>query len=228
MEFFYSPANISKGKILVVSKYTERTRVNICLLKYFLEDMKQKGIFISIDRPHQYTSSLLEMHGISQKNLIFIDAVSRISGETESNVSNVKFINGPYEMNFLDDICSMSCTTGPISTQTLNLEDMDFVLIDDIAAITKYQEEDGIKLMLESYISSIESMRKVIAPIVLDANQNKFIYEIISARCDRIVLINLSKSLFKEVQSGQSYNTDELLAPVSNQASIRNATPGGM
>ena len=79
-EFFYSPGSLNGGKVLVVSRYTERMRVNICLLKFFLHEMKQKGIFITIDRPHQYTASLLTLHGISQDNLVYIDAVSRISG----------------------------------------------------------------------------------------------------------------------------------------------------
>jgi len=227
-EFFYSPANVSKSKILVVSKYTERTRVNICLLKYFLDNLKQKGIFITIDRPHQYTASILELHGISQKNLVYIDAISRISGEKESNVSNVRFINGPYGINFLDDICSFSFTTGTINAQTLNLEDMDFVLIDDIAAITKYQEESGVKLMIDSYISSIEGIKNIIAPIVLDANQHKFLYNLIAARCDRIVLINLSKSLFREIPVGRSSNMEKLLIAGSNKFPGKTIAPRGI
>jgi hypothetical protein len=202
MDFFYSANNASTRKVLVVSKYTERTRVNICLLKFFLHEMKLKGIFITIDRPHQYTASLLTLHGISQEKLVYIDAISRISGETESNVSNVRFINGPYEMNFLDDISSISFAAGAINTQTLNLEDMDFVLIDDIAALTKYQEEEGVRKMIESYISSIERMKKIMAPIVLDVNQNQFIYEVIVGKCDRVLLINLSKLVFKEIDKG--------------------------
>jgi hypothetical protein len=199
-EFFYSADSPKHGKVLVVSKYTERTRINICLLKFFLHEMKQKGIFITVDRPHQYTASLLTIHGISQENLVYIDAISRISGEVEANVSNVKFINGPQDMNFLDDITSISYAAGAVKTQSIDLKDMDFILIDDIAALTKYQEMDGVKKMIDSYMSSVERLKDIVAPIVLDANRNRKIYEIITQRCDRFLFINLSKVIFKEMK----------------------------
>lgn len=226
MEFFYAPANLTKSKILVVSKYNERTRVNIMLLKYFLQDMNKRGIFITIDRPHQYTSSLLSIHGISEEKLIFIDAISRISGETESNVSNVEFINGPYGNNFLDEISSISCASGNFKTRTINLEDIDFILIDDIAAIAKYQEEDGIRAMIDSYISSIEGIKNVIAPIVLDVNQNQFIYETIVRRCDRVLLINLSKSLFKDITTDELQSVNAM-SPNKAITSVCNPTATG-
>ena len=81
MAVLYSPEAVNNKKVLVVSKYTERTRVNLILLKFFLEEMKMRGIFITIDRPHQYIEYLLKLHGISQDKLLYIDVVSQLSGE---------------------------------------------------------------------------------------------------------------------------------------------------
>ncbi|MDO9537843.1 MAG: hypothetical protein Q7J68_05955 [Thermoplasmata archaeon] len=226
-EFFYSTKGINNGKILVVSKSIERTRVNICLLKFFLHEMKQKGIFITIDRPHQYTASLLTLHGISQERLVYIDAISRISGETESNVSNVKFINGPYELDFLDEISSISFAAGAVNKHIINFEDIDFVLIDDIAALTKYQEDEGVKSMIESYISSVEKVKSLTAPIVLDINQNQFIYEILSDKCDRMLLINLSKSIFKEITESKTQVGKEQLIRTIVAGLDASASSGG-
>ena len=199
LTFFYSPGSPRNSKILVASKYTERTRINLCLLKFFLQEMKQRGIFITIDRPHQYTASLLATHNIPQDNLIYIDAISRLSGEKESNVSNVKFINGPYELNFLEEVSSISFASGAVNSRSINLDELDFILVDDIAALTKYQEEDGVQRMIDSYISSIERIKSVTAPIVLDVNKDKYIYELLVAKCDRILLVNLSSSVVKEL-----------------------------
>lgn len=227
MEFFYSAKNASTRKVLVVSKYTERTMVNICLLKFFLQEMKQRGIFITIDRPHQYTASLLTLHGISQEKLVYIDAISRLSGEIESNISNVRFVNGPCELNFLDDISSISCAFGTFNSQTLNLEEIDFVLIDDIAAFTKYQEEDGVKKMIESYISCIERVKKIMAPIVLDVNQNKFIYKAIVGKCDRVLFINLSKLMFKEINKQRAPMKITMDTRLSDAVSSNPTSSGG-
>ena len=144
----------------------------------------------------------------------------------EANVSNVKFINGPQEMNFLDDITSISYAAGAVKTQSIDLKDMDFILIDDIAALTKYQEMDGVKKMIDSYMSSVERLDGIVAPIVLDANRNRSIYEIITQRCDRFLFINLSKVIFKEMKRPMFVRTAPL-AVAATFAGIQPVATGG-
>ena len=226
LTFFYSPGSPRNSRVLVASKYTERTRINICLLKFFLQEMRQRGLFITIDRPHQYTSTILKIHGIPQDNLIYIDAISRLSGEKEVNVSNVRFINGPYELNFLEDISSISFASGAFNSQSINLEELDFILVDDIAALTKYQETDGLTRIINSYLSSLERMKSVTAPIVLDVNKDKNIYELLVAKCDRILLINLTTSVVKEITDKERNGQRSVSTNALGQAAGVAATGG--
>ena len=202
---FYSPDTVDKRKILVVSKYTERTRVNLILLKFFLQEMNMRGIFITIDRPHQYIEYLLNLHGISQKKLLFIDVVSRLSGEIKPyDDSNVFFMDGPYEVGFLDKAMGGCYETDPvvgdIPKDYVNLKEMDFILVDDIAALTKYLDDDGVKKFIDSYLTSIRRLATVTAPIVLDINKNKDMYNLLKKSCECVIFINLMKSLVKEVR----------------------------
>ncbi|MCK5309555.1 MAG: hypothetical protein KAJ64_02820, partial [Thermoplasmata archaeon] len=184
MAVVYSPEVVDKKKILMVSKYTERTRVNLILLKFFLEEMNMRGIFITIDRPHQYIEYLLNLHGISQKKLIYIDVVSHLSGEIKLfDDSNVFFMDGPYEVGFLDDVMDgcyePDSVAGSIPKNYVNLKEMDFILVDDIAALSKYLDDDGIKKFIDSYLTSIRRLATVTAPIVLDINKNKEMYNLL-------------------------------------------------
>jgi len=205
MTVIYSPEVVEKRKILVVSKYTERTRVNLILLKFFLEEMNLRGIFITIDRPHQYIEYLLKLHGISQKKLLYIDVVSRLSGHIlPYDDSNVFFMDGPYEVGFLDQILD-GCyendpVVGDIPKNYVNLKEMDFILVDDIAALAKYLDDDGIKKFIDSYMASIRRLATVTAPIVLDINKNKDMYQLLKKSCEIIIFINLMKSIVKEVK----------------------------
>ena len=209
MALFYSPETVDRRKILVVSKYTERTRVNLILLKFFLEEMNMRGIFITIDRPHQYIEYLLNLHGVSQKKLLYIDVVSHLSGEVLPNDdSNVFFMDGPYEVGFLDTLMG-GCyeadpVLGDVSKNYVNLKEMDFILVDDIAALSKYLDDDGIKQFIDSYMSSIRRLATVIAPLVLDINKNKEMYQLLKQNCESIIFINLMKSMVKEVKKDNS------------------------
>ena len=205
MAVIYSPAVVDKRKILVVSKYTERTRVNLILLKFFLQEMNMRGIFVTIDRPHQYIEYLLNLHGISQKKLLYIDVVSRLSGEIKPyDDSNVFFMDGPYEVGFLDQLMGRCYETDPvvgdIPKDYVNLKEMDFILVDDIAALAKYLDDDGIKKFIDSYLTSIRRLATVIAPIVLDINKNKDMYNLLKNNCECVIFINIMKSIVKEVK----------------------------
>ncbi len=207
MAVIYSPAVVDKKKILVVSKYTERTRVNLVLLRFFLEEMNMRGIFITIDRPHQYIEYLLKLHKIPQKKLLYIDVVSHLSGEVFLNDdSNVFFMDGPYEVGFLDDVMDghfePDSVSGGIQKNYVNLKEMDFILVDDIAALSKYLDDDGIKKFIDSYLTSIRRLATVTAPIVLDINKNKDLYNLLKDNCECIIFINLMKSMVKEVKGG--------------------------
>lgn len=199
-DILYSPNAVNQSKLLIVSKYTERTRVNLILLKYFLQEMNMRGLFITVDRPHQYIRYLLKLHGIPQKKLLFIDAVSKISGSSSApGETNVRFMDGPYEVSFLEEIMCGGYETGDIPTNYVNLKELDFILIDDIAAFAKYMDEGESKELVLSYMASIKRLGNVVAPVVLDINRNKQLYRILKNECERIIFINLMKSLVKDI-----------------------------
>ena len=146
---------------------------------------------------------------ISQNKLLYIDVVSRLSGEILlHDDSNVFFMDGPYEVGFLDKITDGGQKPAPIATDVsknyVNLKEMDFILVDDIAALSKYLDDDGVKQFIDSYMVSIRRLATVIAPLVLDINKNKEMYEILKNNCESIIFINLMKSMVKEVKSNSS------------------------
>ena len=204
-KILYSSEMVNQRKLLIVSKYNERTRVNLILLRYFLQEMNLRGIFITVDRPHQYIGYLLKLHGIPQKKLLFIDTVSNISGENYSDKgSNVCFMDGPYQVGFLDEIIDNCYEAGDIPKSNVDLKEFDFILIDDIAALAKYTDYDKMKELINSYLTSINRLDNLTAPIVLDINKNKELYEILKNNCEKIILINIMKSIVKEIENQKS------------------------
>ncbi len=228
-EIMYSPEAINQSNLLIVSKYSERTRVNLILLKYFLQEMNLRGIFITVDRPHQYISYLLKLHDIPQKNLLFIDTVSRISGgSSDSEGMNVNFMDGPYEVDFFKQIISGCYEAGDIPKNNVDFKEFDFILIDDIAAFVKYMDEDEAKELIISYLNGIKRLENIIAPVVLDINRNKKLYKILKVECERIIFINLMKSLVKNINIEKSPRESEMNSSMSKRIKIPNLLRSGV
>ncbi len=226
----YSMEGFDQRKVLIISKYTERTRINLLLLKFFLKERGRRGIFITVDRPHQYISYLLKLHNVSQKDLIYIDTVSIISGEGEfayEQDNNVCFLNGPNKINSLQDLITNGFIDGGIPKHEIDLKKVDFILMDDVAALYKYNIDNKIEEFLFSYLSAIETMKNIMAPIVLDVNKNKSLYKIITNNCDKVLLVNLSKSIVKDLKSGDGSDTLAVrsLTPSLLSRKLSNAKP---
>ncbi len=177
-------------------------------------------------------SYLLKLHSVSQKNLIFLDTVSIISGESDfiyEQDNNVCFLNGPCKTDFLKDLATKGYIAGDIPKQEIDLKNVDFILIDDVAALKKYNSYKDLEDFLVSYMSAIANLKNIMAPIVLDVNKNKQLYKIITNNCDKILLVNLSKSLVKDIKSGERSDilSIQSLTPSILGVMIRNAEPDG-
>lgn len=226
-EKLYSMGDSNQNKVLIISKYTERTRVNLILLKFFLQERGQRGIFITIDRPHQYIAYLLKLHSVCQKKLLFLDAVSKISGEYHfEDERNAYVMNGPHEVDFLQDLFLNGYIVGDKPLSEFNLKEVDFIMIDDVAALLKYQCPGHVAELITSYLSIIKSLNNVMAIIVLDVNKHKYLYKIIRKNSDKVILVNLSNSLVKKLKTDPTPNSLPLHYPLTINSPIPKVVGG--
>lgn len=213
----YSVEGVNKQKLLVVSKYTERTRINLILLQIFLQELEQQGMFIAVDRPHQYVAYLLNLHKICQKKLVYVDMVSRISGENRSeNEAGTVFTNGPYDMGFLHNFTTKGFAVGDLPQREIDVKRIEFILIDDLAAMQKYNVAKDIERFISSFVSTIERLKGCIGIIVLDVNKNRDLYRLIENNCDAMLFVNLSNKLVKFIEERRVPLLPAPLRAVSN------------
>ncbi len=195
----YSMEGSSQKNLMVITDYANRGLINLQLLKFFLQERKQTGVFITFDRPHQYISKLLKYNNINQEELTFVDAISLISGETsQSNGINVQFMKGPYQIGIFRNLVARGFGSEGKSRPEIELKNLDFIMIDDIAALTVYNDMASVKDFITTFLSTVEQLNTFLVALVIDANHNKEIYSMVHQYCDREVLVNVSKSTVKE------------------------------
>lgn len=185
-------------KLLMVTDATNRTLINVAMLNHFLRVQGSSGIFITFDRPHQYIKKLLDINNINYDKLTFIDAISIISGNPSGQDSSmVKFINGPYKINLFDDFVARSYSRNG-SGQEVNLDKLDFIMIDDISALCLYNKDSDVKNFIINFFSKVDGLDAFIVAFTLDANYNKELYQFIREHCEKEIFINPDKELVKE------------------------------
>ena len=195
----YSMEGSSQKNLMVITDFANRGLINLQLLKFFLQERTQTGVFITFDRPHQYISKLLKYNNINQEGLTFVDAISLISGETSQNTGiNVQFMKGPYQIGIFKNLVARGFGFEGKSRPEIELKDLDFIMIDDIAALTVYNDMASVKNFITTFLSTVEQLNTFLVALVIDANHNKDIYSMVRYHCDREILVNVSKSTVKE------------------------------
>jgi hypothetical protein len=162
------------------AKYTNLVRVNLVLLKAFLEEKHSKGMMITIDRPHQYVSHLMQLHGVDQTNLTFIDAISTHSADTKGGAVAPEFQRGPFHIETLPDFLTKPDNGSGI---TVDMSKVEFVIIDNVSTLLTYNSMDSIKRFFAKYIEVLRAARSggIQTALVMDKEQYPQLFEFVSS-----------------------------------------------
>ncbi|MEF8832612.1 MAG: hypothetical protein V5A66_03730 [Candidatus Thermoplasmatota archaeon] len=133
-----------------------------------LED--KKGCLMTLDRPHQNMAYLLDNNDINQENIWYIDPVNNLAGEKKVYRRNVDAVNNAFEIEKLPKILEEKCKK---RDDFGGLENIDFVLIDNLGPMLNYNNIEKIQEFLRSFKDLIISQDDLIGCLVMDSNCNK-------------------------------------------------------
>ncbi len=170
-----------KGVIILDVPSTQFVRVNLMMLRGLSQERGLPGIFISVDRPHQYMVHLLSMHQIKAEHLIFIDAISRFSADFKVANANVGFIDGPFHIDRLP--MAMNEWIKGCNGQSLNLNNSGFAIIDNLSALLTYNSFNSVQTFLQNFIQTLHSSENMIVPLMLDSEKSGLLYETARSMC---------------------------------------------
>jgi hypothetical protein len=175
-EALSSQLGVDGDNYIFTTKQVFLVRINLVILKLLMEDKNKKGVAIVLDRPHGYLAHLLALHRIDQSNLSYIDTVGKISENfTIDEPKKVVYTNGPFHVELLLNAFSEGYVDGEFKTKSIDLKDVDFILIDNIATALKYNTMESLELCIESLTSLCEK-HGVLCVYGIDPKINKALY----------------------------------------------------
>ena len=176
------------GPILLDVKSTQFVRVNMLLLKALSNENGRSGMFISVDRPHQYMVHLLTMHQINVHGLIFVDAISQFSADCKVAQANVSFVDGPFHIDDLPG--AIKEWTLRTSGNSIDLKGCAFAMIDNLAALLTYNSFSAVESFLNDFVNVLSMNGRMAIPLVVDKERNQALYEMAKSLCKKEVNIN--------------------------------------
>jgi hypothetical protein len=176
------------GPLLLDVKSTQFVRVNMLLLKALSNENGSSGMFISVDRPHQYMVHLLTMHQINVQGLIFIDAISQFSADLKAAPANVRFVDGPFHIDDLPG--AIKEWTLRTNGSSIDLKGCAFAMIDNLAALLTYNSFSAVESFLRDFVNVLSMNGKMVIPMVVDKERNQPLYEMARSLSKREVNIN--------------------------------------
>ena len=158
------------GLLLLDVATTQFVVVELVLLKALIGN-GNSGLFISVDRPHQYMVHLLDMHKIERNQLSFIDAVSQFSqGDRDSHVK-VDFLKGPSHIDELPEVLSKSSATG----NDFDISRLQFALIDNVSILMLYNSRQAVESFLDETLKLLSGRMAVV--LVIDRKRFPDLYQ---------------------------------------------------
>jgi hypothetical protein len=158
-----------RGLYIVDVKFTMMTKALVELLVHLLKVKGQAGVLISIDRPYLFVNKLMEKHKIPAGKLVFVDAVTNISGEPAMATEKLDLLASPFCINFLNGFTH--CHASKMAASSGG-----FVLMDNLAALLPYMTEECIK----RFIGILQNLETECI-IVLDKERHRSLFDMLSA-----------------------------------------------
>jgi hypothetical protein len=187
-----------RGAVLLDVPSTQFVRVNLMLLRGLSQEKGMSGIFISVDRPHQYIVHLLTMHQIHAERLMFIDAISRFSADFKVAPANVGFVDGPFHIDRLPTAMGEWANN---NGKSVKLQECGFAIIDNLSALLTYNSFNSVEAFLHNFVSVLESSGNVMVPLIVDSEKSAMLYESARSLCKGEVR-------FKDVQAPTAFASE--------------------
>ncbi len=164
--------------LLLIGNIKEYSQINLGLLKYFSEK-KTPGIYVTLNRPVKDIIAASAKQKIDVSEVSFIDSITRLNGEQEENMKNVKYLDSPRELIEL---------ITAIESEMAKMKTAFFIIFDSVSTMTVYNEQHAVEKFVHELSSKIKSSDCSGIIVAIDSTEEKVLH-IIAQFCDATIKI---------------------------------------
>jgi hypothetical protein len=165
------PGNV----VLIVTGEGSYFRKISGVLKFLTKTKGKQGVYVSMSKPYSKVSKNLK--GVDLDNLLFLDGISSRLQEKSSLHDNCINLQGPTSLTEASIFITKATIKGNV----------DFIIVDSISGILRYNNEKITMRFVEYVISKIKSVNTIGIFAIDGSDFNKPIVKVIKDLADGVV-----------------------------------------
>ncbi len=165
---------------LILSDEKKYFATNLKILDILTNKFKEKGIYVTVNRPFESLNEVLKKNKINTKNIFFIDAITlTISGEAKE-VPNCLFINSP------NSLTELGIALGEAFNSMKQKEDR-FIFFDSLSTLLIYNQSKSVSKFAHFLTGKMREWKIKGVLISLQKNVDENLIAQVSQFCDKII-----------------------------------------
>ncbi|MEI6796210.1 MAG: hypothetical protein WCK39_05030 [Methanomassiliicoccales archaeon] len=140
----------------------------------------ERGIIITIDRPHQYLMQALKAQEIPTSHLVVLDVIARYSADINEECRVCSVMDGPFNIDRAPEaVRAMSIVE---NSGTIDIASCSFILVDNMGALLPYNN-----------LPKVESFVKGLAVLTKSGQQRRLVLMVDGER--QLLLMEMLRSI---------------------------------
>jgi len=189
--------NSNHTRFLLVVRAPQIARINLSVLRILMAERKEKGIYISIDKPDKHVKQILERQNIIKDGGSYVDtgvdaesAPDAISSPMQAP-NKILVVSGIFcPTLFLDSIDS-TMASSPEAKEKIEaeLKSMNFIMVDNISTMMAYNSSAKVHEFFIRFDAFLKQFPNIRAFLSMDRTLPNDIYQAARKLVDREVEI---------------------------------------
>ena len=188
--------NSDNRRFLFVVRTPQIARINLTVLRILMAERKERGIYISIDKPDKHVKHILERHNISREGS-YVDTGVHAEQTPEaisapmSTPNKILVVSGIFCPTLFLDSIDATVASGPEAKERIvgELASMNFIMVDNISTMMAYNSNGKIHEFFARFDAFLKEFTNLKCYLSTDRNLPEDVYQVARKMVDREVEI---------------------------------------
>jgi hypothetical protein len=153
--------------------------------------VKDRGIIITIDRPHQYLMQALKGQNVPVNQLVVLDVIARFSADISEESQVCSLTDGPFNI----DRAPEALRTMSIVEQgcKIDINSCSFILVDNLGALLPYNSLSMVETFVKGLaaLTRLGSQRRLV--LMADGEKHQLLMEMLRNMTQQRCVINAGR-----------------------------------
>lgn len=151
-------------------------KTNMKLIKHLTSEEKTPGVYITLNKPYTTLSALFKKNKIDERMVIFVDAVTKLSGMEIKKTKGCLFVGSPEKLSDISIAMDQAVRAVPTKQK--------FVFFDSLSTLLLYNNAETVARFIHFLAGKMRAWKVKGIIISLEKNKNEDLINKLSQLCD--------------------------------------------